>query len=508
MADKLLSALDAFTYIRDKSGKLEELHSTRNATIDAIEKMFMMDWTSPTDPELKGLVTVSPGARNAAIGAVRLLTAADPVFSVPYDKTDKAAHKAADNVEKWCNALWYQNGRVRGKPLHYSAVLSAVLTDEIYLAVSSTADMLASADRKNKAIYNRIERIAATVPYVIEVMDTRTGFPEYDALGLSSFFRKVDIKSGEILDKYGERAVASGINPLNRFDDVTLCEYWDSQLHAVWIDGKGDPIICTEHGDPCLRVVAARGGDSTLFSEDSYQSQPFLYTLYKSGMWERQNLALTVMAASIFRYGAYPTYVTQNEGIDVDYSKLGGVVFDSTNTLRMLDKKPIDQALWQFSDMLKSSEAESTLYRQTLGEPLGSNAPYSMVSLLNQAGRLPLVPIQRLGQAAFGAVMDVCLTLLKDGGKMSRVSNKSGDVMALKPGDVEAGMIIDCKLDIDLPQDDRQNAQMVTQLAGLGFPMRWLAENFLHVGQWADMQQEAFDEKATTAMLDMTLHLL
>lgn len=48
---------------------------------------------------------------------------------------------------------------------------------------------------------------------------------------------------------------------------------------------------------------------------------------------------------------------------------------------------------------------------------------------------------------------------------------------------------------------------MVTQLAGLGFPMRWLAENFLHVGQWADMQQEAFDEKATTAMLDMTLQM-
>lgn len=106
--------------------------------------------------------------------------------------------------------------------------------------------------------------------------------------------------------------------------------------------------------------------------------------------------------------GRLSTYVTQNKGIDVDYSKLGGVVYDSTNTLRMLDKKPNESALWQFSDMLKSSEAESTLYRQTLGEPLGSNAPYSMVSLLNQAGRLPLVPLQRLGQAAFSAVMGVC----------------------------------------------------------------------------------------------------
>ncbi len=508
MAEKLLGALDMFAGIQKHGQDIESEFANRNTVLDAIEKMFMMDWTTPSDSELKGLVTVSPAVRNAAVGAVRLLTAADPSFSIPYDKNAKAMHKGADAIERFCNALYYQMSRLRGRPLHYKAATSAVLFDELHIGVTSTADMLAVADKTKKAQYSRIERLADVVPYVWEVYDPRTCYPTYDALGLASFYRKVELKSGEVLDRYGERAVAVGLNPESRFDDVDLCEYWDNDIHAVWIDGNSTPLICAEHGLPCMPVWSGRASDADLFSSADYSSQPFLYTAYKSGMWERSNLALTVMSAAIFRFGAFPNFATTDENVDVDFSKLGGMVYHAPGTeFGQVDKRPVDPALWQFSELLESGITDSTIYKQTLGEPLGANAPYSMLALLNQAGRLPLVPIQRLMVSGFSGAMGIVLDLMKDGGTQARVGNKAGEVMKLKPSDIPDGTLVDCRVDIQLPQDDRQNAQMAIQLMQMGLPKRYIAETYLNAGQWNELQQEAYEEQATEAFLQAQLQM-
>jgi hypothetical protein len=102
---------------------------------------------------------------------------------------------------------------------------------------------------------------------------------------------------------------------------------------------------------------------------------------------------------------------------------------------------------------------ESTIYGQTLGEPLGGNAPYSMVALLNQAGRLPLVTLQRRGSWGIGKAMEIAFMLMKDRGGKRKVRD-AGSVVELSSANIPDDLIIEATLDIDLPQDKKQAIQM------------------------------------------------
>ena len=116
-------------------------HSQRIEMCDAIEKMFLMEWEDEK-PETAGKdwikLTISPDARNKALGAIRLMTATDPKFSVPFDKNSKDGKEQSSKLEKAASAIWSISGRVRQNPLHYDAVTSAVLFGEIHMGYLET----------------------------------------------------------------------------------------------------------------------------------------------------------------------------------------------------------------------------------------------------------------------------------------------------------------------------------------------------------------------------------
>ena len=68
--------------------------------------------------------TVDPSPRNALLGAVRLMTATDPLFAVARDQNEAGSEGVSENVEKVASAMWLQSGRVLGRPCHFDAVLS------------------------------------------------------------------------------------------------------------------------------------------------------------------------------------------------------------------------------------------------------------------------------------------------------------------------------------------------------------------------------------------------
>jgi len=47
---------------------------------------------------------------------MRLLTATDPIINVPSDKNDRASIEKADLIERLCNAVIYQSGRIMQNP--------------------------------------------------------------------------------------------------------------------------------------------------------------------------------------------------------------------------------------------------------------------------------------------------------------------------------------------------------------------------------------------------------
>jgi len=71
---------------------------------------------------------------------------------------------------------------------------------------------------------------------------------------------------------------------------------------------------------------------SGLFDKPEDQTQPLLYSIYKSGIWKAQNLSMTILYTTIFGMGASPMFIhtspgsDENKKLELNFDVPGGVV--------------------------------------------------------------------------------------------------------------------------------------------------------------------------------------
>lgn len=502
--------LNLMKQVQERSVYLKSLHSKRNLANDRYEAAFLLSWDeeAKTRKAMENTkITKHPGARNALLGAIRLLTATDPQWSVPQDENDTDAQESSEKIEKFAQAMWTAAGRIRQQPVHYDVVTSMMTFAETHIAVTKTADMVAAAKGGSKAAQIKAEAIAQLTPYVFDVWDPRTGYPEIGAYGVTSFYREIKTTSGMVLDEFGDAARAIYKDSSKRYDTVTLCHFWDYENRFVWVQGVDRPLIQEKHGLPFIPVVVQLGEGSRLFSRPEYQRQPFLYTLVESGIWARQNLMLTVLYTLAFAMGSNPLYIYQanqpGKELSIDWSRPGGVAtIDQGETLAPMLKQVLDPSLMTSYDIADRLAEESTIHGQTLGEPLGENAPFSMVALLHQAGRLPLLVSQRLASWAIADAAKMALLWMKADGARGIAGYKHESV-TLKPSEIPDNFAIEAKLEIDLPQDMLQQAnvyKLLTEGENPAVSAEWGRENILNIGRPKEMQKQIWNERAGMTM--------
>jgi len=497
-----------FQEIQTKCTQLESLYSARNTLYDEYEKMHLMTPTETVDGV--DSLTLSPKARNATTGAKHLMTATAPKFSVPFDKSDLDAQTASDGIEKFAAALWEAAGKVRQQPMEVDCAEASSVFGELVIAVDLVDDLIEAAKGGSASRLAQLEYAKSRCPVVFTVYDPRTCYPEYDGLvGLSSMYRVVKTKAGEILDLWGTLAEDAGLNPTQRNTDVEYCDYWDWDIHVAWIKGKGSPLSMEPHGKGIIPISAYITDGSRIWERPEQQRQALLYGYLKSGWWKRQNLLYTVMVENVRKMGLNATFKhlmadAGDTDLVIDGSMLGGVVH-YRGQLGPLEKNLIDPSVIELNQLADAIAEETTIYRQALGGIVtGSNTAFSTVSLLNQAGRLPLTTIQAMTAQAIGRAMEIALKLMKakGGGK----TTSSSGVFDLKAADIPDGVIIECNVDVSLPQDERQNAMVAQQVTAGDTPLaskRWAREKILNIGQSADMEKEIWQEKYASLSAQM-----
>jgi hypothetical protein len=319
----------------------------------------------------------------------------------------------------------------------------------------------------------------------------------------------------EALEQFGKAAVSEKLSTkgseLN--ERVHYADYWDLEKHIAWITGTttggetiiaGEPIVDKEHLLPCIPIVVQTAEGSFLDADRKYQAIPFLYTLMKGELWERQNLELTVLYTNLFNIASNPTYkytTLGEEDLEVDYSVAGGYVkLRPGEDYSPLQKDVMNKDMLTGLDIANSLVEESTLTKQALGSigGLGANVAFSTVSLLNRAGRLPLVSAQKRGGWGIGTVMELIIEMLKDKGEVRKLKTLEEGVVEFDPSLVPDDLIIEAKLEVDLPQDQMNQAnvaQLITQ-TGLA-SKRWAREKIMQIGQSDEMDKEIWDDQAT-----------
>ena len=160
-----------------------------------------------------------------------------------------------------------------------------------------------------------------------------------------------------------------------------------------------------------------------------------------------------------------------------------------------MKREVINHDIMFSKNMLDQQIEESTMYRQALGGGDPNNAAFSSIALLSQSGRLPLITPQRTGGAGIGQAFEIMFTLMKaNPTKRTYLAEHGLEKIAI--ADIPDDMVIDVKLEADLPQDKLQMANVAALMKQNGFVSdEWIRENILNIGQSDDMTKKIVEEK-------------
>jgi hypothetical protein len=520
-----------FKEAQDHGEILKSSHSARNTMQNAMADMYLMKWED--EKKVKAgqesvAVTRSPSAHNKVEGAVRLLSTTAPKWSVPRETNQKNVDTVSSKIEQWVARIFECASRVTGEKIERSVAQSQILFGETVIAVDRTSDIVAQLEGKRgdekdswlEAAIVRAQRVADRAPYLFTSWDPRSCYPSFDKLGLQAFYREVSITAGEVMDEFGELEVTGTLQAMRKPDEivtrdeiVTLCHYWDYVMRYVWLYGSSKPLVAEEHKLSFIPVVCQLGEGSRLLRDPENWRLPFLYAVWRSNQWSNENLYLTVAATATAAFGSNPMYTAHVQSLerqlDIDHSVPGGVIkliAGSGEDYSPTPKMVIDQSLLIGLERARSDIEESTIYGQTLGQPLGNNATYSMTALLHQAGRLPLAVPQEMAGRALAAAGKIALQWCKLTGKT--VAGYAGYEAELQPSDIPDNVELDCKLDVALPQDRLGNinvARMATDPSNQLASKAWAQQNILSIEQPDQMLKEIMAEQTIQTMFGQYL---
>jgi hypothetical protein len=498
----------------EHGAQLKAQHVNRNDMQDAMEKMYLIQWDNE-DMAKKGkdkvATTRSPSAHNKVEGGVRLLSTTAPKFSVPRETNQKSVDEQSSAIEKFCARLYECACRATGEKVDRAVAMSQLLFGESVIAVDRTEDIVSQLEKRKgekegkdpwlEVALKRAQSKAKSAPYLFTVWDPRTTYPEYDKLGLTCVYREVTSSAGAVRDEFGD---VEGLSETARTDKVVLCSWWDFVYRYTWMQGTGKPIIAEAHGLPFIPIVCQLGeGSRSLFTLPENWRLPMLYPVWRSNQWDNENLLLTIAMTSTLAWGSNPmfTMVTPDleRHVEVDASVPGGVIRLTTGeSFQPTGKIVIDQSVLMELERARQDIEESTIFSQTLGQPLGANATYSATALLHQAGRLPLAMPQEMAGRALASALKIALMWTKEGGKKAQAGTYNYTV-ELAPADIPENVELDCKLDVALPQDRLGNinvAKLATDPSNPLASKAWAQTNVLNIEQPDEMQAEIMKEQA------------
>ena len=471
-----------FEEIKDHAKDIKSGYSKRNEEFEKYEDMYLLESTENQRGNETVKVTTSPTAHNKIVGAKRLLQSQQ----VRFDCHSNIATKAElDQLESLIGRWWQNMFSVNGKPIMNEIFHSAALYSDVHIGLTFLEDY-----KKYNPDDKRVARLERRTPILFEVWNPRFGYAERDALGLSAYYQELSVPFSYIKNTYGNLVTETSRRDTAK---VTLKRYWDLENYCIWYEDE--LLDCGPHELPCIPVSVSSTEGSELFEDQEDRYEPLLFALKRSSLWERENLALTVLytnAASIaftpsFKWKTDSNdtlhveiqdgiqYYRLNKGDDVEALTNKGVLTREINDIMQLTSNYIDN---------------STVYDTAFGTAGGSSS-FSESTLLAQSARLPLVPIQHNVGAAIGDIVQIALDIMKERG----INFKFGDV-DIKAKDLPEDLTVDASLDVILPQERTQLAATAATIQANGLASKeWVRSEVMGISNNDQMEKQIAQER-------------
>ena len=236
-----------FKEVQEHCTQLKTDWAQRDNQIDEIEKIFLLNWGDEdtiTSKVTDAMVTKSPDGRNQALGAVRLLTGANPQWDVPEKMNTEDVMEQAGDISSVADRLWRAASRVGGDPVHYDEILSLILFGESHIIIDLTSDLVKAAKGVSKAAEYRAGEIANRSPVMFTNNHPKTGYPESDKFGMSAYYSSVEMAVRDFESEMGparskKLLEAGGLTGVDKLTKIGVEKYLDNKDQYLWFSKGG-----------------------------------------------------------------------------------------------------------------------------------------------------------------------------------------------------------------------------------------------------------------------------
>ena len=509
------------------SSELVRLGTERKAIQDRMDQMIRMDWIEKPslekNPNLK--LTVSPQARNTFLGAKRLMTATNPIIRIPRGKNDDSMKDKFDPMENFCKAVWDLSGKFAGKPVHFDLVDQLLRYDEFQIGITDTQDLLKIHEKGSKAEKYRYQRIAETTPYIFSILDAKSGYWEADSFGVINYLQVKKLTNVAAFSMFGEEAMkAAGLDTANSVMPVFYHDYWDLDVHFAWLSNSAegyqnnDALLVGggegmgKHDLPVIPIICQVGEASQHEGDVNYMRQPLLYGVDKANLWQRLNMLHTYQFTAIHNISMNPMWIhtrgleNPDTDVEMDFSNPSGIVhLPPGDNIQPMMRDAVNMDMQKGLQEARQLWDESSIYPQTFGQPLGGQQAFSTVALLSQSGRLPLVTYQLTGGFGISRAFEAMFALMRASTK-PRSAQWLNKAIEIEPEDIPINLLIEVRLDADLPTDRLKQATMAMQLKQADLVSKdWIRDEVLGINDSADMEEDRFAELFDDKMMNELL---
>jgi hypothetical protein len=419
-------------------------------------------------------VTISPTGRNAITGIKRLLDTSEVHIKV-LSNGDQDSN--SDKIEQALKSILRYSGLYRRARVEKDLNLSAALFGPVVVGCESVADLLKS---QKKPVYRKhLEQIGRYTPFLLKAINPEQSSSKWGEIGMLAHLRKYKLTGDVVEERWG-------VAGLGRNKTYEVWDWGDLENRVAWINGQKDILIAKPHGLPNLNIAARFAGGTSLFDEPEYQGQSFLYAHTKGEWHKRENLFWTYLFTALYTQGlpgpllAVDPESVPGDEVNVDFT--GGIrkIFAR---VQAINYPVVDGDILQIKNMMDEMNAESTIYKQTLGQSI-QGSTFSGLAMLSSAGQLPLEDPK---EAIAFAYRDIFCHILE------RVKVEGSDHPMLTPDMIPDDYELEVTLEPKLPQDQLRNAQTATGLGDL-VSDEWKHSNLLQIGDSAAMRKQVVKE--------------
>jgi hypothetical protein len=448
------------------AARLIEGDKTNQLMFSEMDAMFNMEWKLPG--ALSGVegirkeVTSDP--HDSVRAGTRVLASVRPNISISPTHDNPETKQETDKLERFIGWHLQNANRRRGNNIadivQHAILYARSAAQVVYLESQDSAMGFFGDDKRRKKAAERYG------PFAIIVRDPRNVFPEYSDWGLERVVHRSIMRTHEVIDFWGDHAkkIKKELGKDESLQYCTVFDYQDYDRRHIWCVLQGKNTKYAEPGQGGIVLLDEPTKTDFLpwvVKDTGKQLVPMLYSIYKTGQWDSQNIYETITSTDIIRYAAAARDLVRSpdpEGVttsEVD----GRVELSPDEEYERLEPYGIDDKLVFAADRLHNRMARSTIpdIVQSGTVPPGVDA-FSAINLMQESGLKALTPYKTLAEDVLAGVVHLMFEWMDHEGETLTAyptqSNGLGEVIRVGRNDFDpARLYVKVELTPDVPTD-------------------------------------------------------